>query len=96
MKGPLNLYDTVIYTDADELVVRDPVLYPDLGTFPKQKTFDYASCAGLSSVHTRSERFTYMGLARSNTPVCIFVRRLRVTQIAPQIQPREAALCWLG
>ena len=50
-QGLLNYYDIVIYTDADELVVPDPELYPDLRTYLEQSTFDYASCVGLNIVH---------------------------------------------
>lgn len=50
-QGLLNYYDTVIYTDADELVVPDPALYPDLKSYLEQKKFDYASCVGLNIVH---------------------------------------------
>jgi len=50
-QGLLNYYDTVIYTDADELVVPDPALFPDLRTYLDQKEFDYASCVGLNIIH---------------------------------------------
>jgi hypothetical protein len=50
-QGLLNYYDTVIYTDADELVVPDPALFPDLRSFLEQSAFDYASCVGLNIVH---------------------------------------------
>ena len=50
-QGLLNYYDTVIYTDADELVVPDPALFPDLRTYLEQTTFDYTACVGLNIVH---------------------------------------------
>jgi hypothetical protein len=50
-QGLLNYYDTVIYTDADELVVPDPALFPDLKAYLEQSTFDYASCIGLNIIH---------------------------------------------
>jgi hypothetical protein len=52
--GLLNFYDTVIYTDADELVVPDPALYPNLTTYLEQRTFDYVSCVGLNIIHMLS------------------------------------------
>lgn len=50
-KGLLNYYDTVIYTDADELVVPDPARYADLRTYLNERQFDYASCVGLNVIH---------------------------------------------
>ena len=50
-QGLLNYYDTVVYSDADELVVPDPELYPNLRVYLEQRTFDYASCVGLNIVH---------------------------------------------
>jgi hypothetical protein len=50
-KGLLDYYDSVIYTDADELVVPDPAKYPDLTNYLEEKTFDYASCVGLNIIH---------------------------------------------
>jgi hypothetical protein len=50
-QGLLEYYDTVIYTDADELIVPDPALFTDLRTYLEQKQFDYVSCVGLNVVH---------------------------------------------
>ena len=50
-RGLLNYYDTVIYTDADELVVPDPEIFPDLRTYLERSSFDYVSCIGLNIVH---------------------------------------------
>ena len=50
-KGLLNYYDTVIYTDADELVVPDPDRYADLRAYLEGNKSDYVSCVGLNIVH---------------------------------------------
>jgi hypothetical protein len=50
-QGLLNYYDAVIYTDADELVVPDPALYPDLNVYLEKNPRDYASCVGLNIIH---------------------------------------------
>ena len=49
-QGLLEYYDTVIYTDADELVVPDPAVHPDLRMYLERKECDYVSCVGLNVV----------------------------------------------
>ncbi len=54
-QGLLLYYDTVIYTDADELVVPDPSIYPTLRHYVEQRDFNYASCIGLNMLHIISQ-----------------------------------------
>ncbi len=51
----LHYYDTVIYTDADEIVVADPAAYPSLRDYLEKTEFDYASCIGLNVLHILSQ-----------------------------------------
>jgi hypothetical protein len=50
-KGLLLYYDTVVYTDADEIVVADPSIYPTLRDYVERREFDYTSCVGLNMLH---------------------------------------------
>ena len=54
-KGLLLYYDTVIYTDADEVIVPDLAVYSSLKDYVERRDFDYASCVGLNVVHIISQ-----------------------------------------
>lgn len=49
--GLLQYYDTVIYTDGDEIIVPDLSIYKNLKEYVETKDFDYVSCVGLNIVH---------------------------------------------
>jgi len=50
-QGLLNYFDTVIYTDCDELVVPDLSVYADLNDYLARKEFECVSCVGLNVQH---------------------------------------------
>jgi hypothetical protein len=54
-KGLLLYYDTVIYTDGDEIIVPDLSIYPSLKDYVEQRDFDYTSCVGLNVLHIISQ-----------------------------------------
>ncbi len=47
----LYYYDSVIYTDCDELLVPDPALYSDLGDYLQKNDREYVSSIGLNVQH---------------------------------------------
>lgn len=54
-RGLLQYYDTVIYTDCDEIIVPDLRVYADLNDYLTRKQFDYVSCVGLNVLHIISQ-----------------------------------------
>lgn len=50
-RGLLQYYDTVMYTDGDELIVPDPEIYEGLNDYLARKDFEYVSCIGLNIQH---------------------------------------------
>src|ERR1700721_1783368 len=47
----LHHFDTVIYTDSDELIVPDRDLYDSLSDYLNKNDFDYVTCLGLNVLH---------------------------------------------
>jgi hypothetical protein len=50
-KGLLEYFDTVIYTDCDEILVPDPREYRNLSEYIKKSDFDYVAPIGLDIQH---------------------------------------------
>ena len=51
----LTRYDTVIYTDCDEIVVPDLSKYSGLGDYLARNSRDFVTCIGLNVVHILSD-----------------------------------------
>lgn len=75
----LSFYDTVIYSDCDELIVPDPAHYSNLKSYVEGSDFDCVHCVGLNLLHVLDQEgpiqfgqplLSQRKYARFQSPIC--------------------------